>query len=934
MTSIPLRFAGYQQIAGDVSSRLSAHEGERPLAVIVPSAGMAEEIVRAAGSRASLQLYRLESLARRFLNDAGEFPRVATDGERPLAMRTAVRSVDDPMMTTRGVASMLERSYRDVRDSGMTLEAFRAKVQSARGVRNPARTRLVIRAWSEYERLIAQLGAIDPADLFERAAKRVAPEGAHFLVAGFYDMTGVQFGLLDAIRNAGRLDSVWVPTNARFAMPFVSRLAAEPAQPPREPMLHVRDVKQHVISHDTRIAELQQTANAIRALLDAGTNPRTIAVVFRSVDPYDARLFHRFSSELGFTTNWSEEIPLSAHRLGRGIVTLLRLRERNFPRAEVLELVRDGLRTKTRIDVDRADEETRRSRIAGGTTEELRVVKRRTRSVEDYMALVAELEALTASIELDKLPGLFRLDDDLDLLAAERIDEIAALFRRTAVWKRPLDIGAVVEAIESETLPVRGTPETSRIWFGDVMKFRGRAFEHVFALRMQDDVFPQRRNEDPLLPDHDRRLLAIREIGDGRDEEQLLFGLLGENANAAVRFSFAGTDGFGKVLRPSRLLREVRPADAGPPKASVGGPASAGRRPTQRALQLLARAGSRREFDGYLPPDLLRERVLKALQSVTPTQLEDFGECPQKFLFKHIFGVRDVDDPEREVQIHHREKGTLDHRILERFYRGLSAEEIFDAAAQLPRLPEALITRLESLIDRGFDEFAVEYPPFNHVVRDIERRATKRILRDFIAFDLAELKEHALAPMHFEYRFGPRYAERGDVAHPESFIVEAEGVRLRVDGSIDRIDSDGERFRIVDYKSGKALRHKELGKKIDRGVRLQLALYAMAVARFFELDPSRVSGAIRPLVVSADVKPATFAFELAEKEPALIETLSTFVRAILGGVFPAFPNERDDDFNSCKYCPVNHSCRTKHDVDERYAVQQSRDPRTLLLEGR
>ena len=44
---------------------------------------------------------------------------------------------------------------------------------------------------------------------------------------------------------------------------------------------------------------------------------------------------------------------------------------------------------------------------------------------------------------------------------------------------------------------------------------------------------------------------------------------------------------------------------------------------------------------------------------------------------------------------------------------------------------------------------------------------------------------------------------------------------------------------------------------------------------------------------------------------------------------PAFPNE-DDEFNSCKYCPVNHSCRTKHDLDERYAMQQQRDPRTLL----
>ena len=55
----------------------------------------------------------------------------------------------------------------------------------------------------------------------------------------------------------------------------------------------------------------------------------------------------------------------------------------------------------------------------------------------------------------------------------------------------------------------------------------------------------------------------------------------------------------------------------------------------------------------------------------------------------------------------------------------------------------------------------------------------------------------------------------------------------------DRIDADssgGDTLRIVDYKSGKAARHKDLGGKIDRGIRLQLALYAMAVASFFERE--------------------------------------------------------------------------------------------------
>ena len=325
---------------------------------------------------------------------------------------------------------------------------------------------------------------------------------------------------------------------------------------------------------------------------------------------------------------------------------------------------------------------------------------------------------------------------------------------------------------------------------------------------------------------------------------------------------------------------------------------------------------------------MLRERAVAAIQSISPTQLEDFGECPQKFLMKHILRVVDIDDPEREVQINHREKGSLDHRILERFYRATPAGEIQAAVPDLPRLSTTLRERLEQLIDAEFDLLEEKVPPYNRSMRAIERRATKRVLHDFVAADITELVALGLTPVHFEYRFGAKH-KRNVPDHPEPFVLETGGQALRVEGTVDRIDTDGTRYRIVDYKSGKALRHKKLGDKIDRGVRLQLALYSMAVANFFELDPASVSGAIKPLV-RGDASPADFAFELAEKDLRLRETLAIFVDAITRGTFPAYPNQSDSEFNSCKYCPVSHSCRTRHDAEEQRAVLQAADPRTML----
>lgn len=855
--------------------------------MVVPSRGMAEAIAAEVIAReprgvAGLQIRFLEDLARTIVNRTGQWPRVASEAERRLAMRMAVRAVDHPIMEGRGIASMMERSYRDIRDSGLRVTQIQTR---------PA----IARAFHEYERLIASAHAIDPADLLslaERSIGDVRPQ----IIAGFYDMTGAQLAFVRAL--LPHVTAVFVPSELPFAKPFLDAMGAYTKSAPAPS-------SENVLQCDD---EIREVCAQIASLLAEGET--SIGITARSLDPYDVALINRFVGRFVPTTN-AGETPLAAHRIGRGAITLLRLRDRGFPRGDVLELMRDGLQTRTHLDADRADYETRKYRIAGGTHEELALLRGRSETIDAYITLIAELEALP--LDFAQLSNLFQLETDLDLQAAEKLDTLATVFARL----RSTDASSFIDAIEQESLPCP-PPSALRppVWLGDVMRLRGRSFKHLFVIRMQDDVFPQRRTEDPLLPDSDRRKFGVREIGDGRVEEELLLQLLRDSAEH-VHFSYAISDGFGKVLRPSRYVRAlVKPPSlrASQPPRRPGGPEA------RRPLQLLAQSGTRTVFDGYLPA------LAPTLRALSPTQLEDFGECPQKFLLKHLLGVEDIEHPERELQINHRDKGSIDHRILENFYRAMSAEELARAAAALPNLPDETIERLEGIIDDQFDEHERLVPPFNRTVRAIERRATKRLLREFVANDIADLAANELMPRHFEYRFGAKHRVAAD--HPEPFIVDARGMQVRVEGTIDRVDVGASRLRIVDYKSGKALRHKDLPEKIDRGVRLQLALYAMAAAEFFAVDATNVSGTIKPLVITDKAK---FAFDLHEKRAGLIETLEIFVNAIAHGVFPAFP--MDDDFNSCKYCPVNHSCRTRHDQEERYAIQQQRDPRTLLGGG-
>src|SRR5437763_667652 len=458
MTATPrmaplLRLARSRDIAAEVAARLATGAGEE---VVVASSGMASAIASELLSRlphgvAGVRLQTLNDLARRIVNDAGDYPRVAGEAERRLAMRTAARAIDDPMMESRGMAAMLERSYRDVRDAGVTLADFDARARRAT-LRNARRTQLVMRAWREYERLIAQSGAIDDDD---------------------------------------------------------------------------------------------------------------------------ARLLNRFAAELGFATTATIATPLLAHRLGRGLATILRLRDRGFARGDVFELLRDGFTPRRRMKIDDVDLATRRARVAGGTASELQNVARKP-MLEDYVAVVAELEQIAPpavlrggewSEALASLNAGFRLETDLDVEAGAAMDEVCALFRR---WPSArFEAGLVIDAIEQHEI---GKTSAAGVIVSDVMSFRGRSVEHLFAIRMQDDLFPQRRVDDPLLPDADRRELRLRQIGDGRDEERLLFELLFDAAGASVQFSYPSGDGFGKVLRKSPFLRMWSAAAMPPPSRAAARP--------------------------------------------------------------------------------------------------------------------------------------------------------------------------------------------------------------------------------------------------------------------------------------------------------------------------------------------------------------------------
>ena len=86
--------------------------------------------------------------------------------------------------------------------------------------------------------------------------------------------------------------------------------------------------------------------------------------------------------------------------------------------------------------------------------------------------------------------------------------------------------------------------------------------------------------------------------------------------------------------------------------------------------------------------------------------------------------------------------------------------------------------------------------------------------------------EHAWIPDKFELSFGlsdrgPREADPASVADPVGIIGD-----LKLRGSIDMVERQGDRFRVTDHKTGKARAEKDT--IVGGGKYLQPLLYALA----------------------------------------------------------------------------------------------------------
>lgn len=176
--------------------------------------------------------------------------------------------------------------------------------------------------------------------------------------------------------------------------------------------------------------------------------------------------------------------------------------------------------------------------------------------------------------------------------------------------------------------------------------------------------------------------------------------------------------------------------------------------------------------------------------ALSPSALNAYLDCRLRFYYRYVAGLKTPDEVSAEIDS--ALFGTIFHRSAELAYGDLSVNGKEIRKEDLERLLRDDV-RLQGYVDRAFKEefFHVdlnERPEYNGV-QLINSKVIGSYLRQLLRNDL-QYAPFSMAGME------KKVQEEVTVNTPESPI------KIRIGGTIDRMDCKGDTLRIVDYKTG------------------------------------------------------------------------------------------------------------------------------------
>lgn len=339
---------------------------------------------------------------------------------------------------------------------------------------------------------------------------------------------------------------------------------------------------------------------------------------------------------------------------------------------------------------------------------------------------------------------------------------------------------------------------------------------------------------------------------------------------------------------------------------------------TARALPLLT------EYDGDLSGLHIDPLGTSA---ISPTRLEAWVACPHGWFMRYVLGLQPVEQPDEQLQITPRDRGTLVHEALDRFHHRVLRGDL-----PQPGPDGWSPTHLEALLE----EFAVaagalelEGATGRTAFWRSEQGRQRHELAMWLQRDSELVAARSAQVVASEHRFG--------FDGSPALITLADGTQVSLRGSVDRIDrcADGS-LVVTDHKTGSASSYRDItdADPTAGGTKFQLPAYAAAALALVGDETTAADTAVIAeygFFGRGDYQRVTCTID-PDAWPQVTTALERILHGIRSGVFVARPEKSQFrlSFVPCEYCDPDHL-----GTAERWSQFERKlaDPRVAALLG-
>lgn len=416
----------------------------------------------------------------------------------------------------------------------------------------------------------------------------------------------------------------------------------------------------------------------------------------------------------------------------------------------------------------------------------------------------------------------------------------------------------------------------------NMVESRAVDFRFVCVIGANDDVLPGGLNEQSLVPQDLRSLYGMPTYTEREATYAYTFYRLLHRAEevrffySAVSTDFKGTERSRYITQLMEELPEINS------------------RFTIEEKKINLRADDQAVRADEMENDEVSKQRLKDLlaHGISPSALNRLITCPLDFYFRYIVGMGEEEEMEETISA--KTMGTVVHQVLENFFgprldRAIEQDEF---VAFLNTVPE----QLDDALRQHYTGATGELSGYNTLIRSVALRMIESSLQN----DKERMVEAQLSgmPLHV-HAVEEKLTRQLDVAaHGGTFPI-------RLQGKADRIDVQGNKWNVIDYKTGK-VEAKEVAKKDNdfldpqqtKAVQLLTYIYLLAGRG---IDPTNITAEIVSLANREEEckfmyqKSETIGeTELVEFEQQLVALMQSTLEA------PKFVHNKASNY--CEYC--------------------------------